>query len=107
MAPLHQTQFETMNDTINDKQSTEDGGAVGKPAVMQWVACSDALPPASGDGKYGNPYGCSDKVLCFSRSWGIKLGGYYHGKGYWYVDGVSLSERPVVEWWAFVRPPVA
>ena len=23
-----------MNDTINDKQSTEDGGAVGKPAVM-------------------------------------------------------------------------
>ena len=24
-----------MNDTINDKQSTEDGGAVGKPAVMR------------------------------------------------------------------------
>ena len=23
-----------MNDTINDKRSTEDGGAVGKPAVM-------------------------------------------------------------------------
>jgi hypothetical protein len=24
-----------MNDTINDNQSTEDGGAVGKPAVMR------------------------------------------------------------------------
>ena len=23
-----------MNDTINDEQSTEDGGSVGKPAVM-------------------------------------------------------------------------
>ena len=34
-APLEQTQFETMNDTINDKQSTEDGGAVGKPAVRR------------------------------------------------------------------------
>ena len=35
MATLPQTQFETMNDTINDKQSAEDGGAVGKPAVSR------------------------------------------------------------------------
>lgn len=35
MAPLHKLQLETMSDTINDKQSTEDGGAVGKPAVRR------------------------------------------------------------------------
>lgn len=34
MAPLPQLNSKTMNDTINDKPSTEDGGAVGKPAVM-------------------------------------------------------------------------
>lgn len=34
MAPQRQLKTKTMSDTINDKQSTEDGGAVGKPAVM-------------------------------------------------------------------------
>lgn len=34
MAPHEQLKTKTMNDTINDEQSTEDGGAVGKPAVM-------------------------------------------------------------------------
>lgn len=29
-----------MSDTINDKQSTADGGAVGKPAVMRRFAVS-------------------------------------------------------------------
>ena len=29
-----------MSDTINDKQSTEDGGAVGKPAVMRRFSVS-------------------------------------------------------------------
>lgn len=33
MAPHEQLNSKTMSDTINDKQSTEDGGAVGKPAV--------------------------------------------------------------------------
>ena len=35
MTPLPQLKTKTMSDTINDKQSTEDGGAVGKPAVMR------------------------------------------------------------------------
>lgn len=35
MAPQRQPKLETMNDTINDKRSTEDGGAVGKPAVRR------------------------------------------------------------------------
>lgn len=34
MAPHEQLNSKTMSDTSNDKQSTEDGGAAGKPAVM-------------------------------------------------------------------------
>ena len=34
MPPQRQPKLETMNEMINDKQSTECGGAVGKPAVM-------------------------------------------------------------------------
>jgi hypothetical protein len=46
MAPLHKPQLETMNDTINDKQSTEDGGAVDKPAVLgSFTLVSDKEPP--------------------------------------------------------------
>ena len=35
MAQLPQLKTKTMNDTINDTLSTEDGGAVGKPAVVR------------------------------------------------------------------------
>lgn len=35
MAPLHQHRNNAMNNKQNDKQSTESGGAVGKPAVMR------------------------------------------------------------------------
>lgn len=35
MAPQRQLNSKAMSDTINDKQSTEDGGADGKPAVRR------------------------------------------------------------------------
>ena len=35
MAPLHQHQNNAMSNDQNDKQSTESGGADGKPAVMR------------------------------------------------------------------------
>lgn len=35
MAPLHQHQNNAMSNEQNDKQSTESGGAVGKPAVRR------------------------------------------------------------------------
>jgi len=49
IGPTSQTQFETMNDTINDKQSTEDGGAVGKPAVMRRFSVSLVFQEQRGD----------------------------------------------------------
>ena len=65
--PTSQTQLETMSDTPNGKQSTEDGGAVGKPAVrrslfrrLNWtgfgfIMATSALAAATNDNVHGFP----------------------------------------------------
>jgi hypothetical protein len=79
-----------MNDTINDKQSAEDGGAVGKPAVMGWVAASDELP----DGE-------ARKLLVFRQGrveverWVISAS----GKGHWW------NYFGITHWMEFPPPP--
>ena len=35
MAPLHQHKINAMSNRQNDEQSTENGGAIGKPAVRR------------------------------------------------------------------------
>lgn len=80
MAPLPQTQPDTMNDTINHKQSNEDGGAVGKPAVMrrsflqvvrEWFTGRMELVPYN----YGQPdcprLKVGDRLIIVSQNEGI------------------------------------
>jgi len=67
MAPHEQLKPKTMNDTSNDNQSTEDGGAVGKPAVrrslfrrLNWtgfgfIMATSALAAATNDIVHGLP----------------------------------------------------
>ena len=69
-----------MNDTINDKQSNEDGGAVGKPAVMrrsfiqvvrEWFTGRMELVPYN----YGQPdcprLKVGDRLIIVSQNEGI------------------------------------
>jgi hypothetical protein len=79
-----------MNDTINDKQSTEDGGAVGKPAVMGWRELATELPPEH------------EKVLVFMAG-GNCLMGVIDSHGEWsiyWADGRNSpdDDRPVTHW---------
>lgn len=53
MAPLHQHQNNAMSNEQNDKQSTEDGGADGNPAVRCWACIyADKVSVLGVDGKW-------------------------------------------------------
>jgi hypothetical protein len=100
-APLPQTQIETMSETINDKQSTEDGGAVGKPAVLrrsffskvrEWFTGRTELVPLC----YGQP-GCPELKV------GDVLVGITEGRSKNYIAGLcglpmDTPEGNMVEW---------
>lgn len=80
MAPQRQLKTKTMNDTINDKRSTEDSRADGKPAVMrrsflhvvrEWFTGRTELVPYN----YGQPdcprLKVGDKLIIVSQNEGI------------------------------------
>jgi hypothetical protein len=80
-----------MNDTINDKQSTEDGGAVGKTAVRRGFFSSMA---------YSHRFFVNESPYYMT---GTKRAEYYIGYPRAYIRFMWYSFRDYVLYWVHNR----